>query len=168
MALRGASVTLSLAVLLSSLVLAVPAEASTRWRCGDQVTITGSPPGWGIARAQRLWNRTRAGQPLIRRTGAGAAVRLRLVNKPGASWVGRTTWLSGCRHLVELNRGVVARPAYRGHRDSLRRWTTLHELGHVLGLHHTGGTSVMATGGTQWLSGGRVTDADRAALRRLY
>lgn len=167
MARRNAPVIVTLAIVLAAVVLVAP-PATARWTCGGPITVSGAPSGWGVGRAAQMWNQTQAGQPHLRQTGAGAAVTVRVVNRPGATWVGRTTFDSSCRHLVELNRGVVARPEYRGHREALRRWTTLHEFGHVLGLHHTSGPSVMRTSGTMWMSGGRITDGDRAALRRLY
>jgi predicted Zn-dependent protease len=127
--------------------------------------VSGHPDrSWGLRHARAVWNNIRAGQPAL--TAGRGDVVVKVVHQPAASWVGLTTWSSACHATVELNASTAQ--GYGSHTGALRRWTTVHELGHVLGLTHTSERSVMNPHASLWMNGGRTYAADVHHLRGLY
>ena len=138
------------------------------------VTVWAHPDvidAWSLPRAVRLWNdRTPPGAPTLRLNGdkALAEVIVRRVDRPAAGWVGMTYWDTGNHGNVQsarvkLNVGVVD-ASYSPHTKDLRAWTTLHELGHVLGVNwHT--PSGIMSGDQPCTTGGWITDTDVDAVR---
>jgi hypothetical protein len=162
------TVALSGTAAAATLGVATPASAGSSarpWPCRGPITVAGHPGAtWGLSHAEAVWNAVRAGQPRL--TGGRGAVVVQVVHKPGASWVGLTTWRDACHATVQLNAGTAQ--GYGNHTVPLRRWTTVHELGHVLGLPHTQERAVMNPHASLWMHGGRTYSADVHNLRRAY
>lgn len=137
------------------------------WPCSGPITVGGAPgESWGLDRAIRLWNDVDRGQPRITRDGPGGQIDVRVVDRPGAEWVGLWDPTGPCSTDVLLNAGK-ADGTYGENRDDLRRRTTLHEFGHVLGLWHVDGEAIMDTT-WGWRFGGRITERDRDNLGHVY
>ena len=162
--------------LLVGVLAPSPTEASgrCRWAHGPvRIHVSGHfGHRWGVDRALRMWNHARAGQPHFVRTSARRAqVTVRVVHRHN-NHSGMTTWWCGggvmSRARVELNAGVVNGHRYRGYTPALRHETSLHELGHALGLNHNRLHYSVMSYRDPWWNGGRVYRADVRHLRSLY
>ena len=145
-------------------------DAPIRVWIADGDPVTGWKPTYRARLAEAFADWESTGLPIrfaFVGDSAGAEVRVRWVDTLSEHASGRTTWrANGRRWMTGADVWIAMRASDDAPQDERGiKAIALHEIGHLLGLSHSGGKEdIMAA----WVTADTLSDGDRATARLLY